>query len=113
MFSDESFYTAKVFLKSVADAQSALKEAAEYNANLKQYQYEQSRLNDIKKQSSVNFLGTEVKKGPSFNDMKEVKLFQFTNEIFNKYFPGFDGYDHNDYKGFKSLLQSGFEKLQQ
>lgn len=35
MFSDESFYTAKVFLKSVADAQSALK----YYNKIKYYYY--------------------------------------------------------------------------
>eukprot|EP01017_Pseudomicrothorax_dubius_P025441 TRINITY_DN274_c0_g2_i1.p1 TRINITY_DN274_c0_g2~~TRINITY_DN274_c0_g2_i1.p1 ORF type:complete len:123 (+),score=44.01 TRINITY_DN274_c0_g2_i1:75-443(+) len=110
MFSDQSFYEAKVFLRSYGDAINCLKGAAEKEQSIRFYESFMKHIVEAKEANEIDFKYGRVSKGPQFKELKEYKLFQFSNHVFKKYLPDFDGYK-GDYPSLTKFLREGIDKL--
>ncbi|EAS00686.2 hypothetical protein TTHERM_00794120 (macronuclear) [Tetrahymena thermophila SB210] len=106
MFREDQYFEAKVMLRSYKDAQDCIKTSAERKMNLQNYENLVNIIIDAKKNRGIEFKYEEVQKGPKFQNLKEIKLFQFSNFIFKRYMNTFDDFN-GDYDGLKKQLNEG------
>jgi len=110
MFSTEHIYETKVWLRSHQDAIECLRQAAEKSERLAQYERMMSRIIQAKNNDEIDFKYENIVKGPKFKEMKEYKLFQYSNYLFKKYFKDFDSYT-GDFEGLKKIIDNGHEAI--
>ncbi|KAL4483070.1 hypothetical protein ABPG74_019096 [Tetrahymena malaccensis] len=111
MFSDFNMYEAKVFLRAVADAQNTFRQSAQQKNLLARYESQSQSLLDGSISGAISITGDNIQQGRNFKALKEVKLFQYSNEIFKKYLAGFDSFS-GDYAAFKKFLNDSVKKIE-